>query len=243
MREAGIDLSQPAKRDAYLLQANQSSAQLWKQAVKAVEIDSRPATTGLFLQSLNDLIDAAGKRGAALARHVPEFVVLLMLATILIAAGTLGYSSGLAGHRVKVPAYALVVLIACVTYLIIDLERPRRGAIKVSQQSLLDLQKSIAADPSGAGKVGRQDALILPFFDSGPAVYWVCGGNAAIGSTGIGGPARRISATARANSTGRRGCTGLRGDRAAGRSVHSGSASPRKKTASCWRPTARSTGP
>ena len=153
--EAGIDLAQGAQRDALLLQANQSSALLWKQALKAVEIDSRPATTGLFLQALNDLIDAASKREAALARHVPEFVVLLMLATILIATGTLGYSSGLAGHRATVPAYALALLITCVTYLIIDLDRPRRGAIQVSQQSLLDLQKSIAADPSGAGKAGR----------------------------------------------------------------------------------------
>lgn len=32
---------------------------MWELAVKAVTKDDRPATTGLFIQALNDMIDSA----------------------------------------------------------------------------------------------------------------------------------------------------------------------------------------
>src|SRR5262249_37334265 len=51
---------------------------LWAQAVRATEQDRQAVATGLFVQSLNDVIDMAGKRDAALANHVPESVLLLL---------------------------------------------------------------------------------------------------------------------------------------------------------------------
>ena len=145
IRESGVDLANPSAREALIREGDRISMRLWGLAARAVELDSRPATTGLFLQVLNDMIDAASTRQAALDRHVPEIVLLLLLATILVTSGTLGYSSGVAGHRVAAPVYALTILIVCVAWLIIDLDRPRRGAIQVSHQSLLDLQKSVGA--------------------------------------------------------------------------------------------------
>ncbi len=99
---------------------------------------------------MNDLIDAAGKNNAALNRHVPEIVFYLLFFTLLLAAATLGYASGLAGHRVTLAAVALVILIAVVAYLIIDLDRPRRGTIQVNQDSLLSLQQSMKVTPAQA---------------------------------------------------------------------------------------------
>jgi hypothetical protein len=51
-----------------------------------------------------------------------------------------GYASGIARHRASFPTYTLVILITFLVFLIIDLDRPRRGLIEVSQQSLVDLQ-------------------------------------------------------------------------------------------------------
>jgi hypothetical protein len=76
-------------------------------------------------------------------RHVPEIVLLLMFATCILTMATLGYASGLAGHRVSPPGIALVLLIAFVIYLIIDLDRPRRGTIRVSQESLVKLHQAL----------------------------------------------------------------------------------------------------
>ena len=40
--------------------------------------------------------------------------------------------------------YILVTLIVCLVFIVIDLDRPRRGLIQVNQQSILDLQPEMA---------------------------------------------------------------------------------------------------
>jgi hypothetical protein len=45
-----------------------------------------------------------------------------------------------------------MVLIVCLVFIIIDLDRPRRGLIAVSQQSLVDLRDSFEQTPAGAAR-------------------------------------------------------------------------------------------
>lgn len=44
--------------------------------------------------------------------------------------------------------YIMVALIVVLVFIILDLDRPRRGLIQVSQQSLLDLQASVRSQAS-----------------------------------------------------------------------------------------------
>ncbi len=148
IQEGNVDSTKPELHTSLLQQAKLIEAQLWSHAVTAAEQDGRQATSGLFIQSLNELIDTSSTRNAALNRHVPEIVLFLMFATIVLTTATLGYASGIAGHRVTLAAFVLVMLIALVVYLIIDLDRPRRGAIQVSHESMLSLQQTIGAVPS-----------------------------------------------------------------------------------------------
>jgi len=67
--------------------------------VRAAELDKSVVTSGLFIQSLmNSSIHPHKECG--LDRHVPEIVLFLMFATIVLTTATLGYASGIAGHRV-----------------------------------------------------------------------------------------------------------------------------------------------
>jgi hypothetical protein len=116
---------------------------LWAQAVTATRKDQRAVSTGLFVQSLNDVIDIAGKRDAALENHVPESVVLVLGFFAVLCVGVVGYECGLAGGRPVFPIVALSVLIAVVVLLIVDLDRPRRGLIRVSEQSLLGVKQTL----------------------------------------------------------------------------------------------------
>lgn len=150
IQEGRVDATEPALHESLLHQAKLMEAQLWSRAVRAAELDTSVVASGLFIQSLNELIDTSATRDAALNRQVPEVVLLLMLATIVLTTGTLGYASGIAGHRVTLAAFVLLVLIALVVYLIIDLDRPRRGAIQVSHESMLSLQQTIEAARPGA---------------------------------------------------------------------------------------------
>jgi len=160
IQEGRVDATDPALHESLLHRAKAMEAQLWDHAVSAAEQDPGPVTSGLFIQSLNELIDTSGTRNAALNRHVPEIVLFMMLATIVLTTATLGYASGIAGHRVTLAAFILVVLIALVVYLIIDLDRPRRGIIQVSQDSMLSLQQTIGVAPKDSAQPGSpQDAL------------------------------------------------------------------------------------
>jgi hypothetical protein len=136
----GISLDNTAERDAVLRKALDVQKQLWELGTRAVQENPSPVPSGLFIQSLNDLIDAYGLRDAALKRHVPEIVLFLLFGAFALTACLVGYASGIARHRASFPTYILVILITFLVFLIIDLDRPRRGLIEVSQQSLVDLQ-------------------------------------------------------------------------------------------------------
>lgn len=150
VRAGNVDLTQVDQRREAKETAIRLQDQLWSLALRAAAMDPRPTTSGLFIQSLNDLIDTYGRRSASLEKHVPESVLLLLFAVFIITGAVLGYSGGLVEARAAVATIAMAVLIVVVIFIIIDLDRPRRGLIRVSQDSLIDLQAAIARDaPTG----------------------------------------------------------------------------------------------
>ncbi len=140
IRAGQISLDRVDERDSVLRESDRVFNLLWENALQASREDASPVTSGLFIQSLNDLIDAYGSRDAALERHVPELVLFLTFGTLILTACLVGYSSGITKHRTTFAAYTLLLLIICLVFIIIDLDRPRRGLIEVSHQSLIDLR-------------------------------------------------------------------------------------------------------
>jgi uncharacterized membrane protein (Fun14 family) len=138
-----ISLNKDADRDELLSEANQVLGALWDCARRAAEENPNPVTAGLFIQSLNETIDSYGRRDATVRRHVPEVVLFLLFGTFVMAGGVLGYATGVAGHRPSSVSYMLVGLIIVLTFVIVDLDRPRRGLIRVDQTSLIDVKAVI----------------------------------------------------------------------------------------------------
>jgi len=116
---------------------------LWAYAIAAGGQDSRAIPTGLFIQTLNEVIDLHAKRVTAMENHVPENIFLVLLIVAMLSLGLVGYGSGMAKNRNLLPTLISIILIASVILLIMDLDRPRRGFIKVSQQSLSDLRENL----------------------------------------------------------------------------------------------------
>jgi hypothetical protein len=153
VQAATLPLTERTHREALNATALRQQAALWSHARQAA--DSQPSPiTALFIQALNEAIDSFGKREAALDRHVPEIVLLLLYGTFLMAGGIVGFSSGVADHRPSPASYIMVALIVVLVFIIVDLDRPRRGLIKVDQQSLVDLQNALSADIGAAGRQG-----------------------------------------------------------------------------------------
>lgn len=118
--------------------------QLWSRGAALAEKDSRAVTTGLFLQSLNEVIDLHAKRLTANENHVPETILLLLYFVGIMSMGLIGYGCGLGGHRNFFVTMLASMIIAAVILVIIDFDRPRRGLIKVSQQRMVDLRDSLS---------------------------------------------------------------------------------------------------
>ena len=102
-------------------------------------------SSDLYTQALNEMIDEQGRREAGLERHVPELVLLLLYVTFLMASGIVGYAAGIGGHRPSLATHIMATLIVVLVFIVLDLDRPRRGFIQVSQESLVSLQASVRA--------------------------------------------------------------------------------------------------
>lgn len=96
------------------------------------------------MSSLNAVFDTQDKRDALLHLHVPESVMLLLFIVFVSSGGMMGYSSGLSGKRIIMPVVLVSLLITLIVFLIIDLDRPRRGLIEIDQSAMLELQQSMS---------------------------------------------------------------------------------------------------
>lgn len=121
---------------------------LWQQAKAVMTGNSNMVPTGLFIQSLNEMIDQHEKRVTALGTRVPDIVIFTLYGLATFAAAFTGYASGIEARTTKIPIYATSTLIACVLLLIQDLDRPMAGFIRTNQQPMIDVYESISSDRS-----------------------------------------------------------------------------------------------
>lgn len=142
--EAGIE---QGRLDAANATAARIESALWASTVSAAGTDPGSIPIGLFIESVNEVIDVREKRRVALDNHVPEVVLYLLYVTAVVALGLVGYSAGLAGKRRLASGAIVAGLIALVLTTILDIDRPRRGLILVSQDSLIRLGTTLAQSP------------------------------------------------------------------------------------------------
>jgi hypothetical protein len=140
---AGID---PARIKDANSDAARTERRLWALARAAVAEDPRSVPAGLFVESLNAVIDLREKRQVAVENHVPEAVLYLLLVVSAVLFALLGYSCGLMKHRRLSSNTLFALLIVFVLTMILDIDRPRRGFITVSQASLIRLQAALEQD-------------------------------------------------------------------------------------------------
>jgi hypothetical protein len=134
----------PAQIDAATDRSNALQEQLWQQAKTLAAKDNAMVPTGLYIQALNDMIDNQEKRLTQSRNRVPGIVLLALYAVATVASAFTGYTSGIEARRTRLPIYVTGMLISAVILLILDLDRPSTGFIKVSQQPIIDTAKSIA---------------------------------------------------------------------------------------------------
>jgi len=118
--------------------------QLWSQAVAIGEKNPNSIVVGLFIQSLNEMIDLHAKRvQAGLRSRIPGPIWVALFAVAALSLATMGYHAGLVGTRRSLAVLAVAFTFSVVIELIADLDRPQEGVLRVSQRALLDVQQSM----------------------------------------------------------------------------------------------------
>lgn len=95
--------------------------------------DSR---TSLLVQAFDETGDTAAQRRAARAARLPDLVLALLALYCFAGAGMLGYTVAGSGARHRIAAGVFFLLLSFAFVTILDLDRPRGGAITVSQSEL-----------------------------------------------------------------------------------------------------------
>jgi hypothetical protein len=121
--------------------------ELWAIAEEVVG-ESNSATTGLYISSLNDVIDLHTERVVAgLQIRIPPMVLLAMYLIALAAMFLVGAQTGYTDKRNLIALFTFVLVLSVVLYLIVDLDRSQQGLLQVSHQPLIDLQSSLPTYP------------------------------------------------------------------------------------------------
>lgn len=143
-----LEAVQPGKSHPAISKSEALHERLWSQAVAAAEKDRSPIT-GLYIQSLNEVIDLHATRVmAAIRSRVPSAIWIALYALAVISMAALGYQEGLSKSRRSPAVFAVVLAFSVVLFLIADLDRPGEGTLRVSQQSMIDLRKSMSQPSS-----------------------------------------------------------------------------------------------
>ena len=141
-----VDLRLEIVRTGKLAQGIRRSEELhdllWQQAAAVARAKQDPTFVGPFIQSLTEVINIHAKRALIAQRgRIPGTIWAALYVVGVIALGVMGYYSGLAGTSRSLALLAVAIAFSAVMWLIANLDRPREGSLKVSQQPLMDVRK------------------------------------------------------------------------------------------------------
>jgi hypothetical protein len=142
--EAYEKLPDLAAANAALARSVVLQGQIWTQAVAASR-EGPPAASMLLLPALNQMFDITTTRKMAGKTHPPLIIFATLVVLTLVAALLAGY--GMAGAKTRSWVYMLgfAFVMSVAVYIIIDLEYPRLGLIRVkaADQVLVELRQSM----------------------------------------------------------------------------------------------------
>ena len=132
------------------LESQAIQRRLWGLAGEALNASPQASAPRLYVETLNEMIDAHTTRLAALENHIPDAVMYLQIGISALAFGVLGLYLALLGRGVLPPLIG-AVMVAVLLLVIFDLDRPHRGFITVPSAPLVAQRASMVPPPAAVG--------------------------------------------------------------------------------------------
>ena len=125
--------------------AEGAQRRIWSAAIASAKGDTSQNVARALLPAINDMIDITTVRTVALYTRMPTAILALLLTAALCSAMTAGYAMAKRGHRSLLHVLLYATSIAMTIYVVLDLEHPRRGLIRLeaTEQILEQLRESI----------------------------------------------------------------------------------------------------
>ncbi|MGO9829577.1 MAG: hypothetical protein ACLPJH_05510 [Myxococcaceae bacterium] len=139
-RLADADASGRAFARATLLQGD-----LWRQAVAVARDADGAQAARLLLPALNDVFAVATSRAVAAETHAPTIIFAMLALLALVCSLLAGYSMAKNQAHSTLQVVAFPFIFAVTVYVILDLEYPRAGLIRIDEvdQVLLDARRGM----------------------------------------------------------------------------------------------------
>ena len=135
---------QAAERE--LAKSKKIQEEIWSDAVAATLLpNSHPDSGKLLLPALNSMIDISTTRTMALLIHPPSIIYWLLFSLGLICSLLAGYRMAIVQRRSWIHILAFTVITVIIVYVILDVEYPRTGLIRIeaNDQLLLQVRESM----------------------------------------------------------------------------------------------------
>ncbi len=139
-------IADEADTESLLAESAQLQSTIWKLSVTSAQRpEAAPQAPQLLLPALNEMIDITATREMATQNHPPPIVFLLLGGLSLICALLVGYDTLKNAERSWLHTICFAAIVSLTVYVIVDLEFPRLGLIRVdaADQALLDLRESM----------------------------------------------------------------------------------------------------
>jgi hypothetical protein len=124
--------------------SQQMQSEIWVRAIEAAQKTGTTPASMQLVPALNAMIDITTTRVAVTQFHPPRIVFVMLAALSLIAAMLAGYQMSTAARRSWFHVALFVITFTLAIYVILDLEYPRLGLIRVDAADALlkDLRSS-----------------------------------------------------------------------------------------------------
>jgi hypothetical protein len=118
---------------------------IWTQATTACRAQGDPPSCMLLLPALNEMIDITTIRKISTLIHPPTIIFVLLFGLALGCSLVAGYSMAGSAQRSWIHMIVFAAMTAVTVYVIIDIEYPRLGLIRVdaADQVLVELRESM----------------------------------------------------------------------------------------------------
>ncbi len=137
-------LGEPEVQDK-LRESERLQETIWSRAKVTGSQAPESVPVGLALEALSSLDELSANRSLALTQTVPLAMMIALAVTAAVAMGWVGVGLGLGPRRNQAMSLILSVLFALIIAFIIDLDQPRHGIVRSTQNPLIELRESFKA--------------------------------------------------------------------------------------------------